>query len=256
LARWQAQLAAFEAGQPWLEPWRDVATPVVRAMERGVPLHQALNEQGPQGLQFVPAAEVPAGFAYEQFIDETSRCPTREGLHDFFNGLAWLEFPRSKRQLNRIQAAEIAMQGVGPERGAVRDAATLFDENGAVLSAPEPLWDALRGRDWQRLFVRLRPLWRDARLLLFGHALLEKLLQPRKNLTAHVLDIACPAAPLGTADEWLALQLTAERLGAKPFLPLPVLGIPGWCRENDKVSFYDDPSVFRIRAGLRADAGT
>jgi hypothetical protein len=34
-------------------------------------------------------------------------------------------------------------------------------------------------------------------------------------------------------------------LREKPFTPLPVLGIPGWCQENEDVSFYDDPRVFR-----------
>jgi len=52
---------------------------------------------------------------------------------------------------------------------------TVFDENAAFLQAPDALWDALAAKDWQRLFVDLRPLWREAHLLLFGHALLEKL---------------------------------------------------------------------------------
>ena len=110
----------------------------------------------------------------------------------------------------------------------MRDAATLFDENGAVLSAPEPLWAALAERDWQRLFVGLRPLWPQARVLIFGHALLEKLAAPRKNLTAHVWAQPCPGGAIAEVDAWLAGQLTAGRLAAKPFLPLPVLGIPGW----------------------------
>jgi hypothetical protein len=38
-----------------------------------------------------------------------------------------------------------------------------------------------------RLFVTQRELWAEARLLLFGHALLEKLVTPRKPITAHVL---------------------------------------------------------------------
>jgi hypothetical protein len=88
-------------------------------------------------------------------------------------------------------------------------------------------------------------LWRDARLLVFGHALLEKLLQPRKELTAHVLDLAVPELERDQLDGWLASQLTADCLAAKPFAPLPVLGIPGWAAENDDFSFYDDPRIFR-----------
>jgi hypothetical protein len=31
----------------------------------------------------------------------------------------------------------------------------------------------------------------------------------------------------------------------KPFLPLPVLGIPGWWAPNENPGFYDDTQVFR-----------
>lgn len=234
---------------PWFAPWRAAAERVRSAVDGGSTPLEVLNQQAPDGLWFVPAALPPPGTAYEQYIFDTGRCPTRECLHDFFNGLAWLELPMAKRQLNRVHVAQIAARGVGGQRGPVRDAATLFDESGAVLSAPEALWEALAARDWQRLFVGLRPLWSQARLLVFGHALLEKLAAPRKNLTAHVWAHPCPSGTMAEVDEWLAGQLTADRLAAKPFLPLPVLGIPGWWPENENISFYDDPLVFRPPRG-------
>jgi hypothetical protein len=196
-------------------------------------------------VTFVGQSELPEGKPYERHIFETATCPTRENLHDLFNGLAWLQFPAAKKQLNALQATEIAARTAGPVRGPVRDAITVFDENGAVLAAPAPLWAALVQRDWRRLFVDLRPLWDEARLLVFGHALLEKLVAPRKNLTAHVLALPCPGGSTAEVDGWLAGQLSAERLCTKPFLPLPVLGLPGWWSENADFSFYDDPSVFR-----------
>jgi hypothetical protein len=49
-----------------------------------------------------------------------------------------------------------------------------------VLDAPPALWEALVARDWHALFVTRRALWSEARLLVFGHALLEKLVTPRK----------------------------------------------------------------------------
>jgi hypothetical protein len=210
-----------------------------------MPLAQALNEQGGAPVRFTGPDSLPEGHAYEAHIFATRTCPTRENLHDFFNGLVWLEFPRAKSCLNELQAREIAQSGIGAARGPVRDAITLFDENGALLDAPEALWHALRARDWQRLFVTLRPLWAQARVLVVGHALLEKLAQPRKALTAHVWDAQCALSSRTDADEWLAGQLTAELLRTKPFVPLPVLGIPGWCAGNEDLSFYDDPRVFR-----------
>jgi hypothetical protein len=215
---------------PWFEAWRGVGEPVLHAW-RTQPLHQALNEVGTAPVRFVPQSQLPEGHAYEAFIFQTRTCPTRENTHDFFNGLAWLEFSDLKSRLNELQAAEIAAGWAGGQRGPVRDAITIFDENGAFLDAPAPLWEALLARDWRRLFIGLRPLWSEARLVVFGHAMLEKLLAPRKDLTAHV---------------WCGpREFTRERLASKPFAPLPLMGIPGWCRENQNFSFYDDSLVFR-----------
>jgi len=146
--------------------------------------------------------------------------------------------------------------GVGAVRGPVRDAITVFDENGALLDAPAPLWEALAARQWQRLFVELRPMWAQARLLVFGHALLEKLAAPRKDMTAHVWHAPAPLASLREADGWLAAACTGERLASKPFVPLPVLGVPGWWPANTDPVFYDDATVFRAaRRPVRAGAG-
>jgi hypothetical protein len=232
---------------PWFAPWRDPGAAVLARVHAGVPQHEALNAAGNAPVRFVAQEALPATTAYEQFIFDTRQCPVRPGPHDFFNGLAWLRFPQAKGALNRLQAQEIARGGVAGRRGPVRDAITVFDENGALLFAPQPLWDALRSRAWRRLFVDLRPLWREASLLVFGHALLEQLIEPRKGLTAHVW---CPAHALDSGadlDAWLAAQCTAERLAAKPFTPLPVLGVPGWWAENENFSFYDDSLVFRPR---------
>ena len=191
-------------------------------------------------LRFVDASELPAERAYESHIALTATVPSRDNRHDLFNGLVWLRFPDLKRRLNELQAAEIAARGVGAVRGPLRDALTLFDENGALLTAPGSLIDALRQRDWQRLFVTRRETWQDAELTLFGHALLDKLTAPRKPVTAHVLIVDRDA-------EVLSL-FTADRLAAKPFAALPVLGVPGWWGANEAPAFYADPAVFRAAA--------
>ncbi|MBP7564999.1 MAG: DUF3025 domain-containing protein [Burkholderiaceae bacterium] len=198
----------------------------------------------PAGFSFCPAIASDEG--YEAFIARTRTIPTRDNLHDFFNGLVWLRFPQAKSRINALHVAEMAHPRADGRRGPVRDALTVFDENGALLHAPPALWDALIARQWQYLFVELRPLWCKARLVLFGHALLEQLATaPRKPLTAHVLRADAPAGdePL---DGWLATQLhDRSRWAAKPFTPLPVLGVPGWWPANDDPSFYEDAAVFR-----------
>ena len=128
---------------------------------------------------------------------------------------------------------------------------TVLDENGALLVAPQALCDALRGRRWHELFVQRRADWAQARFFPVGHALLEKLVQPRKPITAHVICIPLEQASgitcLPEADRWLRahLQTPSCNLANKPYLPIPILGIPGWCEENQNFSFYDDSLVFR-----------
>jgi hypothetical protein len=82
--------------------------------------------------------------------------------------------------------------------------------------------------------------------VLFGHALLEKLLQPYKGITAHVLCLPMPSlATDEEVDTWLCHQLTVEWLTTKPFVPLPLSGIPGWWAGNQAPDFYEDKKVFR-----------
>ena len=254
-----AAVAALDWQQPWLAPWRTEVAGLLAQFEAGQSVAGALNALNERGssldgtpwrapVRFVAQSELPAGQAYEHFIFETRQVPTRDNLHDLFNGLCWLQFPHTKRRLNALQAAQIAVGGVLPTRGPVRDALTVFDENAALLVAPQALWDALLARQWQRLFVELRPLWREAQLVLFGHALLEKLAHPRKSITAHVY-LGMPAPGVldssDSLDRWLAHDLSAAKLAGKPFAPLQVLGVPGWWADNENFSFYDDSNIFR-----------
>jgi hypothetical protein len=241
----------FDTARPWLAPYARRAAVAGAAMAQGLGVAEALSNEPvpielPAGpLRFVPAHCTPPHEAYEAFIFRTAQVPTREDLHDFFNGLVWLHFPLAKRCLNALQATEIARAGVGAVRGPLRDALTLFDENGAVLDAPAALWEALLARDWQRLFVAERALWREARLLVFGHALLEKLSSPRKPMTAHVLRAPGASPSIAIDDARIAHALDPTHLVSKPFAPLPVLGVPGWWAPNEAPAFYDDTDVFR-----------
>ena len=244
-------LAASLAGSdidwaaPWLAPWRAVGETVAQQVSAGEPQPNALNNAALAPVRFVPQSELPAGVAYEQYIFERGCVPTRDGLHDFFNGLCWLRFPLTKQRLNQLQAAQIQADGIQPVRGPARDGLTVFDENAAFLQAPDALWDALAAKDWHTLFIDLRPLWRQAHLLLFGHALLEKLVSPRKAITAHVFRAQPATDSIADLDAWVAADLSAEKLARKPFAHLPVLGVPGWWPANEDPVFYADRDVFR-----------
>ncbi len=214
-----------------------------RAWQAGGSLAAALNAalaeapiELPAGaLCFVPQAALPPGEGYEAFVRRSACVPTRNNWHDFFNGLVWLHHGALKARMNALH--DQAQPLPGARRGPLRDALTLLDENGALLQAPPALCEALAARDWQCLFVELRPLWREARLHLIGHALLEKLMQPRKSICAHVLLQSAP----GVADE----LPDAAVLAGKPWHPLPVLGLPGWWAANADPLFYADSQVFR-----------
>jgi hypothetical protein len=216
-------------------------------------------------LAFVEQAALPAGAAYEAFIAETGCVPTRRNLHDFFNALVWFAFGRIKAVLNARQARAIGRDGIGTSRGAERDALTLFDENAVLfVTADAALGAALVAFDWQRLFVTEREAW-GARCEVqpFGHALLEKLIDPYKACTAHAWIIDAPAAYFAWPDRarraWLdekvAASLAEGPLDSRMFAPLPVLGVPGWWPANGDPRFYDDKHVFRAgrRAGERPD---
>ena len=271
-------LADIDWSQPWFAPWRELGEPTARRALQQQSVAEALNaidhaakREASAGscdiasaarvnttraglalgdakeVKFVPQANLPEGQAYENFIFKTAQVPTRDGLHDFFNGLCWHRFPLAKRRLNQLQAAEIDTQGVRATRGPVRDALTLFDENVILMHAPDAVWAALQARDWLKLFVDLRAQWQQVHLVLFGHALVEKLVTPYKSITGHVYRIANEVNPHDEValDAWLVQDLQPPKLATKPYEPLPVLGIPGWCAANAERAFYEDTTVFR-----------
>jgi hypothetical protein len=250
----------------WTRPWYDAVRPAFEGLTDG-PFIEAfnanaarlglVNERG-QPIRFVPQAALPEGTAYEAFIGATGCVPTRENLHDFFNGLVWQTFPRIKRELNALQAAQIAQAGVGKSRGPARDAATIFDENAALLlvrdgAAGRVLVDDLRAHRWREALYDRRALFgRDAELWLFGHALMEKLVAPRKAITAHVRIVFAGddffALDRAGRRDWIdaavSKAIADEGLSTAGFTPLPVLGVPGWWPDQD-IAFYLDHTVFR-----------
>jgi len=250
-------LETIDWSAPWLNPWREAGQAAALGVQSGANCAQALNDycqshaaDCPVG--FVSQSNLPAHEAYEAYIYRTRNVPTRDGLHDFFNGLCWMTFPQTKVRLNQLQAQQITRSGVQSVRGPTRDGITVFDENAAFLQAPDALWQALEDKNWRSLFVDLRPLWAQSHLVLFGHALLEKLVQPRKGITAHVYRVMAQDQSVKAMDTWMAAEVTEEKLALKPFAHLPILGVPGWWADNENPDFYDDAFVFRSKREILA----
>ncbi|QNM96114.1 DUF3025 domain-containing protein [Chitinimonas koreensis] len=214
------------------------------------------HTDGGRPVHFVAADGLP-GEGYEARIGRCGEVATRPGnWHDAFNALCWLAWPRSKAALNALHLRELAAQA-GPQRSRVRDCATLFDESGLVLAycGDSPL-AALRGHDWDELFLARRGDWgRRLAPLAFGHALLEKGLAPFVGIVARTMLVevepgwfdAAPGERLDRLDRAVAAAIADGLLAAPGALsPLPVLGIPGWWPRQD-AAFYADRQHFRPR---------
>lgn len=198
---------------------------------------------------------------YEQRLYVHGELEFRErNWHDLFNVLVWLTFPRAKAALNARHHAALPADKAGG-RGPVRDALTLFDESGViVLSADAEMLDMIRGFRWKSLFWESRTaVISSMDFLPFGHALCEKALAPYKGITGRGLlfEVAPdffkrpPAERLATIDRRLALRIADSQAlqHTHELAPLPVLGVPGWCVDNEQPAYYDDRDHFRPGRG-------
>ncbi len=207
-------------------------------------------------LSFVGQSQFDSNHPYGLFIARPGRVPTRDNLHDRYNALIWLTAPCAKARLNQLQAQAIEENRNSNIRGPLRDAATLWDENGVILvsDGKEKIRGLLRDQNWQAIFLEERECWLTNetqaagwprwQVFVFGHALLEKLENPYKSITAHTLILETSERSWNTIDIALSSQLDSK-LTSKIFAPIPLMGIPGWFATNDHPEFYADERVFR-----------
>lgn len=263
-----APLANIDWTAPWLAPYRALGQPLAaranwrEEMSRLAADKSLQNFQG-KPIRFIPQDDLPAGVPYEAHIGSTGQIPTRDNLHDFFNGLVWLHFPLTKARLNRLQFEQLQIDSkagegqyrVGNTRGRLRDATTVFDENGALLLCSRPdLAEALRKHQWTQVFIERRTEFlASCSFILFGHALMEKLVTPYSSITAHWIELpmqaGSPDCAPAVADPAAAPLFTTE-LSNRRYSPLPIFGIPGW-RTDQSLEFYSDTSLFRPRRAPR-----
>ncbi len=247
---------AFDSRRPWRDgfrgPWMDRVESLpyddlLNALNQEARALSASTGYG-KPLQFVGHDACAADRAYESWIADTGCVPTRDNLHDRYNALVWCNAPITKARLNRLQAQAIERQTNRSRRGPLRDAATLWDENLLVVAASEHgalCRDLLVQHDWPSLFITHRQRWgRDWFPMVFGHALLEKLRSPYKAITAHAMVVPSANASWPCLDPVLADYAHSD-LMPSDFLPIPVMGLPGWDPANEHPAYYRDPQVFR-----------
>ncbi|HQS83103.1 MAG TPA: DUF3025 domain-containing protein [Thiobacillus sp.] len=227
-------------------------------LENGLPALSALNAQAAvlnivqaQGrpLRFIAPHGKLAARDYETHILESGTVPTRaDTWHDALNALVWLRYPRFKAALNAAHVSAMRAE-TGPARSRRRDALTMLDESGVWLMGEDRnLYELIKAHAWQTLFRQQRQAVQSGlRVVVVGHALLEKALAPYPAMTGKCLWLGHPADDEATACAALPGLDSPHRLA-----PLPVQGIPGWDAANADPGYYDNADVFRparVRVG-------
>lgn len=237
---------------PGLEDWNGQLERFYQGItvQRGFPLRFVAQETGRQGFES----------QYEPRCYLTGEVQTRpDNLHDFFNALVWLTFPKAKAAINarHFQALKHTAVEAGSQRGKVRDMATLLDESGViVVSASVELTGLLLNFQWKELFWKHREQVRkEMGFYIFGHGLYEKALQPYVGMTGQglVMHVTSEFFRLPEAeqsrilDERLAEYLNnpLHCVSTRELHPVPLLGVPGWVEENASEAYYDNTAYFR-----------
>jgi len=240
--------------------FRSLSDCIARFVGDEWPTLSELNQRsGLSDFLFVPS--VAAGLSYEQQIFTRREIPTRTGnWHDFFNALIWMAYPHAKRTLSARHAAILAAGGEAERRrrSPIRDSLTLLDEGGVVVAYSDSrVPQLLRGFEWRALFwdlrVELRERWQ---VFVFGHASLERLLEPLIGLTNKCLLMPVEANFFAQSaleqrmqvDQWVATSLLDDALLSvtRNLPPLPLLGIEGYHPRTQHAEFYNDSSYFRL----------
>jgi len=195
--------------------------------------------------------------AYEERAFGTGEILHRQhDWHDLFNALVWLTFPRAKAALNARHVKELEQEIPG-QRGRVRDALTLLDEDGVLVASSD--WELLaliRQFRWKQLFwVRRADVKARMRFVIFGHGLYAKARAPFLGMTGRAVlmltDTKVFEMPLterlAVLDTKLAEMLEAPDVIRTPpdLSPVPILGVPEWVAANRGEAFYDNVDYFR-----------
>ena len=213
-------------------------------------------------LRLVPAGGRMRSFEerYEARVHLRGEMVFRErNWHDLLNVLAWLTFPRAKAALNARHYAALKTQHAAgaANRGPEQDALTLFDEGGViVVSCDDELLGLLREWRWKELFWENRmKVETRMRFHIFGHALYEKALRPFIGITGRGILLKTepgllaqpPGGRLAALDSQVAARISESGCLTAPreLAVVPVLGVPGWCLENEQESYYDNTDYFR-----------
>lgn len=200
----------------------------------------------------------PSQLPYEHQILHYGELPTRRhSWHDYLNLLVWMNFPQTKKLLNSLQCQQDRVKIDPKQRTPLQNQMALFDECGMIIIADrEDYLDQIRQFDWKTLFWQNRyHIMQHMRFFIFGHGLLEKGLQPYTGITGMSLLFLVKRELVTTTGYTQIAEV--DRIAANYFSqlskqtqltklsPCPLLGVPGWCKENESESYYENTAYFR-----------
>lgn len=227
-------------------------------------LPEPILTQSGKALKIVQQEGKPGHFSehYAPRIYLSGEIQTRtENWHDFFQYLTWFMFPKTKATINAIHipAAQVRIENntdLG-RRSPIENMLSLFDEGGAViLCCDDSMLQLIRDFKWKELFwLRRDELETKLKLVTFGHALYEKGLSPYVGMTANCILLSVDESILQQPNQqqldYLDNELAALFSKGEPYKkpkdlsPFPLLGLPGWDKDNEKESYYANTDYFR-----------
>jgi len=182
---------------------------------------------------------------YEERIFHKGIIATRKNnWHDFFNAVVWHAFPQIKSAINSLHIDELNKQK-NSIRSRKRDLLTLFDESGVIVFANDYILELIKKHKWQELFIEKKQDWlnNNIKIITFGHALYEKYLNPYIGMTAQAL-LLNPMKESSSTFISEGLLNNSILQSKSEMSPLPLLGIPGWYKNQNNV-FYTNQRYFR-----------
>ena len=258
LKLWAEKFSQFKEGWPGLKDYQFLLDE----------LSQPILTQSGEALKIVEQDGKPGHFTehYAPRIYLSGEIQTRtENWHDFFQFLTWFMFPKTKAVINAIHIpaaqSRIEKETDLGRRSPIENMLSLFDEGGAViLCSDDSMLQLIRDFKWKELFWQRRnELESKLKLVTFGHALYEKGLSPYVGMTANCIlfhvdqDIVLQnnQQQLDWIDNMLSKLFSAGVPYNKPkdLSPFPLLGLPGWDKNNEMEIYYDNENYFRSGRG-------
>lgn len=254
LMLWAEKFSSFKENWPTLEDYQALLSA----------LPEPILTQSGKALNIVEQDGKPGHFSdhYAPRIYMSGEIQTRtENWHDFFQFLTWFMFPKTKAVINSIHipAAKSRIEenvDLG-RRSPIENMLSLFDEGGAViLCSDDSLLQLIRDFKWKELFWQRRDELGDKlKLITFGHALYEKGLAPYVGMTANCILFNVHEELIQQTNQqqldWIDTELASLFIKGNPYnkpkdlSPFPLLGLPGWDKNNESESFYDNTHYFR-----------